>query len=282
MDDQSKKSVIHRVKSKDNVASEFRSDDYISQFIEDPDLDDIKNAIDVVGSMFSISDQIRKRIEEHNEKAESAVSWRCNDNISQFIKDENEIELLVDEVAEKMEEVLRTLVIDIDNDHNTQDTARRVAKMYVKEIFSGRFTSTPDVTAFPNIGYSGLYTVGPITIRSTCAHHFQNIVGKCWVGVVPGDEVIGLSKFARLAQHIAERPQIQEEMTTQIANALKAHAKSENIAVLVKAEHMCMTARGVREHQSDMCTTYLGGDFETNDALRAEFYSIIQNLSSFK
>lgn len=219
----------------------------------------------------TISKTIKDRIKS------AGARFHSNDNIADFINDE-EIELLVDEVADKFQGVLESLVIDTDHDHNTQDTARRVAKMFVKETFSGRYRSVPKVTAFPNMGYKSLYTTGPISIRSTCAHHFQNIVGRCWVGIVPEEEVIGLSKFNRLVHHICERPQIQEEMTTQIAAALKQYAKTDNIAVVVKAEHHCMTMRGVREHESDMTTAIMLGAFEKDAALKKEFYDICLSM----
>lgn len=218
-----------------------------------------------------ISEEIRQRI------LNAGARYHSNDNISQFIRD-NELELLQEEVANNLEDVLRSLVIDIDNDHNTQDTARRVAKMFIQETFSGRYVPTPKVTAFPNLGYKSLYTTGPISIRSTCAHHFQNIVGRCWVGIIPENEVIGLSKFNRIVHHICERPQIQEEMTTQIAEALKQYAKTENIAVVVKAEHHCMTHRGVREHESDMTTAIMLGRFLEDPALKKEFYDICLSM----
>lgn len=218
-----------------------------------------------------LSEIIRSRIKH------AGARFHSNDNISEFIK-EGEIDLLVDEVAEKFQGVLDSLIIDTNNDHNTQDTARRVAKMFVKETFSGRYRAEPKVTAFPNLGYKSLYTTGPITIRSVCAHHFQNIVGYCWVGIIPEDEVIGLSKFNRLVHHVCERPQIQEEMTTQIAEALMKYAKTENIAVVVKAEHHCMTMRGVREHESDMTTAIMKGAFMTDPSLKKEFYDIFTNM----
>ena len=218
-----------------------------------------------------LSEVIRDRIKK------AGARFHCNDNISDFVT-QKEVDQLVDEVAAKMQGVLESLVIDTENDHNTQDTARRVAKMFVKETFSGRYLPTPKVTAFPNLGYKSLYTTGPISIRSTCAHHFQNIVGHCWVGIVPNGEVIGLSKFNRLVHHICERPQIQEEMTTQIAEALKQYAKTENIAVVVKAEHHCMTQRGVREYESDMTTAIMLGAFESDPALKKEFYDICLSM----
>jgi GTP cyclohydrolase I len=222
-----------------------------------------------------ISNIIRNRINM------SGARFHCNDNIAEFIE-EGEMEQLVDEVAERMQGVLESLVIDTDHDHNTHDTARRVAKMFIMETFSGRYRPVPRVTAFPNMGYKSLYTTGPITIRSTCAHHFQNIVGHCWVGIIPEDEVIGLSKFNRIVHHICERPQIQEEMTTQIAEALKQYARTSNIAVVVKAEHHCMTQRGVREHESDMTTAIMLGAFSTDPALKQEFYDICLSMKGHK
>tara|TARA_Y100001970_G_scaffold290211_1_gene423053 strand:- start:365 stop:1039 length:675 start_codon:yes stop_codon:yes gene_type:complete len=219
----------------------------------------------------SVSEDIKKRLKEAGKR------FHCNDNISEYIK-EGEIARIQNEVEEKMQGVLSSLVIDTDNDHNTKDTARRVAKMYVNEVFGGRFNPPPRVTTFPNMGYKSLYTSGPISIRSTCAHHFQNIVGNCWVGIVPNGEVIGLSKFNRIVHHIAERPQIQEEMTSQIADELQKYAKTENIAVVVKAEHHCMTHRGVREHESDMTTAIMEGGFRDNEALRQEFYNLMLNM----
>ena len=213
-----------------------------------------------------ISNVIRQRLLAKNKR------FHCNDNISDFIE-EGELDLLQNEVEKKLQGVMESLVIDTEHDHNTGDTARRVAKMYIKEIFGGRYTPSPRITSFPNMGYKSLYTSGPISIRSTCAHHFQNIVGKAWIGIIPEDEVIGLSKFNRLVHHISERPQIQEEMTTQIAEELVTFAKTPNVAVVVKAEHHCMTHRGVREHESDMTTAIMLGAFNTDPALKQEFYS---------
>jgi len=218
-----------------------------------------------------ISKVIKQRILAKNKR------FHCNDNISEFIED-GELDLLQTEVEGKLQDVMESLVIDTKHDHNTQDTAKRVAKMYIKEIFGGRFNPHPRITSFPNMGYKSLYTSGPISIRSTCAHHFQNIVGKAWVGIIPEDEVIGLSKFNRLVHHIAERPQIQEEMTTQIAEELVKFAKTPHVAVVVKAEHHCMTHRGVREHESDMTTAIMLGGFLEDPALKQEFYDICLSM----
>ena len=219
----------------------------------------------------SISSKIRERIKKAGDR------FHANDNISKHIQP-GELAELQNEVETKLKGVLDSLVIDTDNDHNTQDTARRVAKMYVNEVFGGRYNPMPRVTSFPNVGYKSMYTSGPISIRSTCAHHLQNIVGNAWVGIIPNGEVIGLSKFNRIVHHIAERPQIQEEMTTQVAEALQKYAKTPNVAVLIKAEHHCMTQRGVREHESDMTTAILLGAFDKHAPLKKEFYDICLSM----
>jgi len=221
--------------------------------------------------MEKISEIIKQRIKD------AGARFNSNDNIADFVK-EGELEKLQQEVQDQFQSVLDSLVIDTANDHNTQETAKRVAKMYVQEIFGGRFRPTPRVTAFPNMGYKSMYTSGPISIRSTCAHHFQNIVGKCWVGIIPEDEVIGLSKFNRLVHHIAERPQIQEEMTSAIADRLSLYAKTQHVAVIVKAEHHCMTHRGVREHESDMTTAVMKGAFLNEPPVKQEFYDIFNSM----
>jgi GTP cyclohydrolase I len=213
------------------------------------------------------SQEIKQRLVDQGHR------FHSNDNIADFIQ-EGELKALQSEVETAMQSVLEALVIDTENDHNTRETAKRVAKMFIKETFGGRYHPAPRVTAFPNEGYRGIYASGPISIRSTCAHHFQNIVGNCWVGVIPDGEVIGLSKFNRIVHHIAERPQIQEEMTTSIADALEAAAKTKNIGIILKAEHHCMTHRGVKEHESDMTTSVMRGQFMNDPATRKEFYDI--------
>ena len=222
-----------------------------------------------------ISETIKQRL------LEAGVNFRANDNISEHINSE-ELKQLQQEVQEKMQDVLESLVIDTTNDHNTQDTAKRVAKMWIKETFGGRYVPAPKVTSFPNMGYKSMYTSGPISIRSTCAHHFQNIVGKAWVGIIPNGQVIGLSKFNRIIHHIVERPQIQEEMTSQIADALQKYAHTKHIAVVVKAEHHCMTHRGVREHESDMTTAIMLGAFKEDPATREEFYDICLSMKGHR
>lgn len=223
----------------------------------------------------STSEDIRKRLKEEG------ISFKSNDNIAGHIRPD-ELMPLQKEIEQKVQALLETLLIDTTNDPNTFHTAKRMAHMYLHEIFEGRYFYCPGVTSFPADGYKGMYISGPISIDSTCAHHFQNIIGKCWVGIIPSDEVIGLSKFNRIANWIARRPQIQEAMTRQIAEALQKYAKTKHIAVVLKAEHQCTTQRGVKEHESDMTTAIMKGKFLDDDEVRKEFYDLLHTMKGIK
>jgi len=202
----------------------------------------------------------------------------ANDNIARFIHGELELSLLENELESRIGRVLEGLVIDTANDHNTQDSARRIAKMYLHEVFSGRYVVPPEVTSFPNAkALDEMYTVGPISVRSHCAHHFLPVTGQCWVGVVPGERVIGLSKFNRLVDWVCSRPQIQEEMTMQVADLLDGIVRPEGLAVFIKAHHGCMTCRGVREStEAEMNTSVMRGVFRDKPEARAEFFNLIK------
>lgn len=218
-----------------------------------------------------VSRRVRLRLEAARQR------FHANDNISKFIS-EDELELLVDEVAGKMREVLESLVIDVVNDHNTRDTARRVAKMYVREVFRGRYTAEPPVTEFPNIEHlNELIIVGPITIRSACSHHFCPIVGRLWAGIMPNQHssLIGLSKYARLAEWIMNRPQIQEEAVSRLADLLTEKIAPDGLALVMEAEHFCMRWRGVKDDQSRMINSVMRGTFLKDAALRREFLSLL-------
>ena len=215
-----------------------------------------------------------------SEKIRTALSngYLANDTIYDVIDEDDRAEL-IEEVTESFQGVLNSLVIDTKNDHNTQDTARRVAKMFINELFRGRYYPPPAVTAFPNVKqYDQIYMSGPMTINSTCAHHFQAITGKAYVGIFPGNKVVGLSKFNRMVDWVASRPQIQEEMTEQIADMIEQETEAKGVAVIIKAEHFCMTARGVKEHESDMLTSVVRGIFRTVPHVKAEFFSLLNNM----
>ncbi len=223
------------------------------------------------GTDLPVSERIRERLVAANAR------FFANDNISSFIEP-GEHELLLDEVAGKMKDVLASLVIDIDRDHNTQDTARRVAKMYLNEVFRGRFWPAPPVTEFPNVtSLDELMIVGPITVRSACSHHLCPIMGRLWIGVMPNQHsnLIGLSKYARLAEWVMGRPQIQEEAISQLAELLVDKVKPDGLSVVMEADHFCMSWRGVKDTDTKMTNSVMRGSFLKNSALRREFLSLI-------
>ena len=222
-----------------------------------------------------VSDRIRNRLRQARKR------YNANDNIAGFIEP-GELELLLEEVATKMRGVLESLVIDIDTDHNTQDTARRVAKMYLNEVFQGRYRPAPPLTEFPNVtSLNELMIVGPMTVRSACSHHFCPIMGRLWIGVMPNQHsnLIGLSKYARLADWVMSRPQIQEEAITQLADLLMDKVKPDGLAVVMEADHFCMHWRGVKDTGSKMTNSVMRGSFLKDPALRREFLSLISNKS---
>ena len=175
-----------------------------------------------------------------------------------------------------MVNLLDALVIDVENDHNTIDTAKRVAKMYVQEVFKGRYLPQPKITDFPNVkDLDQIYTIGPITVRSACSHHLVPIIGHAWIGVIPSDRVIGISKFNRLTDWVMSRPQIQEESTVQLADEIETLIKPKALAVVVKAKHLCMSWRGVKDNSS-MSTSVMRGLFKDDNGARNEFLNIIK------
>lgn len=218
-----------------------------------------------------VSVKIRERIKAARKR------FHANDNIADFIEP-GDLEKLLDEVEEKMKGVLGSLVIDIEHDHNTDDTARRVAKMYLKEVFQGRYVKAPPITEFPNVGHlNELMIVGPITVRSACSHHFCPIMGKIWIGVLPNEHtnVIGLSKYARLAEWVMGRPQIQEEAVVQLADLIQQKTQPDGLAIVMEATHFCMGWRGVKDVDSKMINSVMRGSFLKDANLRREFLSLI-------
>ena len=214
---------------------------------------------------------IRRRIEAQKAR------FHANDNIAAFIK-AGELEGLVDEVAQKMQAVLESLVIDTVNDHNTQNTCRRVAKMYVQEVFNGRYVEQPALTKFPNVSrLNELMIIGPITVRSACSHHLCPIMGRIWIGVLPSKDsaLIGLSKYSRLTEWVMCRPQIQEEAVVELADMLEKKIKPVGVAVVMDADHFCMQWRGVKDRDSKMINSVMRGAFLKNSNLRREFLSLI-------
>ena len=179
-----------------------------------------------------------------------------------------------------MRAVLEALVIDIESDHNTQETARRVTKMYLTEVFGGRYIAPPPVTEFPNVSrLNELMIVGPVTVRSACSHHLCPIMGRIWVGVMPNEHsaLIGLSKYARLVEWVMSRPQIQEEAIAQLADLLSDKMQPDGLAIVMEADHYCMQWRGVKDLNSKMTNSIMRGSFLQNASLRREFLALLAN-----
>ena len=222
-----------------------------------------------------VSVKIRERL------AASRKRYYANDNIAEFIEP-GELERLLDEVEQKMQGVLDSMVIDTKHDHNTGNTARRVAKMYLNEVFKGRYVHAPSITEFPNVGHlNELMIVGPITVRSACSHHFCPVMGQIWIGVMPNEHtnVIGLSKYARLAEWVMGRPQIQEEAVVQLADLIQDRTQPDGLAIVMEASHFCMSWRGVKDMDSKMINSVMRGVFLKDPNLRREFLSLIPKKS---
>ena len=231
----------------------------------------IRRSIEAADADTPVAERIRQRILKAGER------FHANDNICAYIED-GELDLLQREVEAKMTEVLRTLVIDTESDHNTQDTARRVAKMYLREVFGGRYVPQPPVTEFPNVSrLNELMIVGPVTVRSACSHHFCPILGRIWVGVMPNEHsaLIGLSKYARLVEWVMTRPQIQEEAIAQLAQLLQEKMQPDGLAIVMEADHYCMQWRGVKDMDSKMTNSIMRGSFLKDPNLRREFLALL-------
>ena len=218
----------------------------------------------------SISDTIRSRV------LAAGARFHANDNISLFIKD-GELDELVNEVADQFAEVLHSLIIDTRNDPNSTGTARRLAKMYIQEIMSGRYDPAPDCTAFPNDSaerYEGMLVVRS-ELHSICSHHHQPVVGIAYIGILAAQKLIGLSKYTRIAQWCARRGTLQEELCNTIANEICKATDSSDVGVYIQASHGCCSNRGIMAHDSTTQTTVLRGAFKDDASTKKEFFDNI-------
>lgn len=218
----------------------------------------------------NIVDVLKERIRFNN------LSWNASDNISEIFKDDSERQELIKEIANRFTGVLDALLIDQENDPNSAGTAKRLAKMYVNEIMSGRYYPAPDVTAFPNDGpkrYTGMLVVRS-EIKSMCSHHHQPVTGTCYIGVLPSTKVIGLSKYTRIAQWCARRGTLQEELCNDIADNIRAATESDSVGVYIQATHGCCENRGIMAHSSLTQTTVLHGEFH-DASVKKEFFDNI-------
>ncbi len=218
----------------------------------------------------SISKVIKKRLLDANHR-----HFAC-DNISEFIN-KDERQQLIQEATTKFEAVLDTMLIDRKNDPNSMDTGKRLAKMYINELFEGRFVAGPSVTAFPNddvaTRYSGML-IAKAELKSVCSHHWQPVTGVCYIGLLPSVKVIGLSKYARIAQWYARRGTLQEELTKSIADAIMKDTGSKDVAVVITASHGCCENRGIMANDSSTWTSVLEGQFY-NPSVKQEFFNLL-------
>jgi GTP cyclohydrolase I len=224
-----------------------------------------------------ISEVIKGRIQEDEGK------FFANSNISKYIHDD-ELVLLVDEVTTKFEDVLQSLIIDTDNDPNSKGTAKRLAKMYVNELMSGRYNPAPEVTAFPNTEdntFDGMLVVRA-ELKSVCSHHHQTVSGVAYIGILAADQLPGLSKYSRLAQWCARRGTLQEELCNDIASEIQKATKSNDVAVYLRMEHGCCTNRGIMAHDSSTTTTVLKGAFKSDPSTKKEFFDTLSLQISHK
>ena len=206
----------------------------------------------------------------------------AGDNISDFIE-EGEKQQLIDELAVKFEDVLKGLVIDTDNDPNSMDTGRRLAKMYINELMCGRYDAIPNATAFPNDSidrYEGMLVVRS-ELTSMCSHHHQIVRGVAYIGIIAADSLIGLSKYTRIAQWCAARGTLQEELANDIAREIQKATGTENLGVYIQATHGCVENRGVKAHSSLTQTTVLEGAFKDDPATKKEFMDNIKLQQQF-
>jgi len=183
-------------------------------------------------------------------------------------------------IQEHMTEIMHLLNLDLTDD-SLAETPKRIAKMYVDEIFSGLdYANFPKITLIENkMKVDEMVTVRGITLTSTCEHHFVMIDGKATVAYIPKDKVIGLSKINRIVQYFAQRPQVQERLTQQVLVALQTLLGTNNVAVSIDAVHYCVKARGIRDATSATTTTALGGLFKSSQNTRQEFLRAVQQTN---
>ena len=225
---------------------------------------------------YRVSETIRNNLKQDNKRF-----W-AGDNISEYITNEVK-EQLIDEATDAFEAVLDTLLIDRENDPNSQGTARRLAKMYYNEIMAGRYEPAPDATAFPNDSadrYEGMLVVRS-ELRSMCSHHHQPVAGVAYIGIIAANKLIGLSKYTRIAQWCARRGTLQEELANDIAREITRATGSNNVAVYIQATHGCCENRGIMAHSSLTQTTVLTGAFKNDPNTKKEFFDNIKLQQEF-
>jgi GTP cyclohydrolase I len=183
----------------------------------------------------------------------------------------------IDKIESHFDQIVSTLGLDLEDD-SLIDTPKRVAKMYVNEIFWGLdYDAFPKATVVENkMQYNEMVVEKGVSVQSYCEHHFVNIDGLATVAYVPNKKVLGLSKMNRIVEYFSRRPQIQERLTEQIYHALSFILETENVAVMIDAKHFCVKSRGVEDTQCSTVTSRLGGSFKAHPEVRAEFLALLK------
>ena len=182
------------------------------------------------------------------------------------------------ECEDTIETAVRTILKEVGVDENSetyQNTPKRVAKMYI-EIFAGmNKENEPQITLFDNNGYRDILTLKKIPFYSVCAHHLLPIFGDVSIAYIPGDKILGLSKFPRIVKHLASKPQVQEEFTRELADFLHQRLKAMGVLVMVKARHLCMEMRGIKVHNVETVSSAIRGIFEENVSTKEEALKLL-------
>jgi len=228
----------------------------------------------------TLAQALRERMRSDNKR------FFAGDNISDYVTDSDR-EQLIEEATTAFESVLDVLLIDRANDPNSQDTARRLAKMYFNEIMAGRYEPKPDATAFPNESnhemdepYDGMLVVRS-ELKSMCSHHHQPVSGVAYIGILAANKLIGLSKYTRIAQWCARRGTLQEELAMTIAREIMCATDSRDVGVYIQATHGCCENRGIMAHSSLTQTTVLKGAFKEDQTTKKEFMDNIKLQQEF-
>lgn len=223
-----------------------------------------------------VSEVVRERLRK------KGVRFYANDNISEHIS-EFELKEIQNELAYKFQDVLETLIIDTDNDPNSNETAKRLAKMYIHELMRGRYYPMPNATSFPNHtddAYDGMLVVRS-ELKSVCSHHHQPVTGVAYIGILAADKLIGLSKYTRIAQWCARRGTLQEELAMDITKEIMAATGAKDCGVYIQATHGCCENRGIMAHSSLTQTSVLKGAFKTDPGTKKEFFDNIKLQQEF-
>jgi len=223
-----------------------------------------------------VSQVVRERLRKQG------VRFFANDNISDHIS-EFELQEIQNELTYKFQDVLDTLIIDTENDPNSNETAKRLSKMYIHELMRGRYYKKPNATAFPNHtddAYDGMLVVRS-ELKSVCSHHHQPVTGVAYIGIIAADKLIGLSKYTRIAQWCARRGTLQEELDMDIAQEIMTATGSKDVGVYIQATHGCCENRGIMAHSSLTQTTVLKGVFKSDAGVKKEFFDNIKLQQEF-